>query len=61
MAICPYCQKEICLEYTRGNAKLEVHREVKGVIKKEIMYSCPHCRTILGFGSYVGGLFTGRP
>jgi hypothetical protein len=39
----------------------EVEREVLGVIKKEIMYSCPHCDSILGFGFFFGGLLTGRP
>ena len=39
----------------------EVHKEVSGVVKKEIMYSCPHCEAILGFGFFVGGLLTGRP
>jgi len=38
-----------------------VHREVEGLIKKEIMYSCPHCGSILGFGFFFGGLLTGRP
>ena len=34
---------------------------VSGVIKKEIMYSCPHCDSILGFGFFLGGLLTHRP
>ena len=38
-----------------------VHRETEGFIKKEIMYSCPHCDSILGFGFFLGGLLTGRP
>ena len=39
----------------------EVHKELVGFIKKEIMYSCPHCESILGFGFFLGGLATGRP
>jgi hypothetical protein len=38
-----------------------VNREVKGRLKKEVMYSCPHCNAILGFGFFFGGLLTGRP
>jgi len=38
-----------------------VHREVSGLVKKEIMYSCPHCDSILGFGLFLGGLLTDRP
>jgi hypothetical protein len=39
----------------------EVHKDVVGVVKKEIMYSCPHCECVLGFGFFIGGLLTGRP
>ncbi len=39
----------------------EIHKDVEGIVKKEIMYSCPHCDSILGFGFFFGGLFTGRP
>ena len=38
-----------------------VEREVSGLVKKEIMYSCPHCDSILGFGFFFGGLLTNRP
>ncbi len=40
---CPHCKGEIKLE--------TVQRETKGVgfIKQEIMYSCPHCGSVLGF------------
>jgi len=38
-----------------------IHTEVEGLVKKEIMYSCPHRDSILGFGSFFGGLLTGRP
>jgi len=39
----------------------EVHKEVEGMIKKEVMYSCPHCDRVLGFSFFLGGLATGRP
>lgn len=64
MPKCPYCKQEVTLEKTRRDEMSvgdEVHREVEGVIKKEIMYSCPHCDSILGFGFFFGGLLTGRP
>jgi len=59
MAKCPHCGKLVVLKAKR--AESEVRKEVKGSIKKEIMYSCPHCDKVLGFGSFVGGLLTGRP
>ena len=66
MPKCPYCKQVVTLEKTRRESAdvsvpEEVEREVSGVIKKEIMYSCPHCDSILGFGSFIGGLLTGRP
>jgi len=30
-------------------------------VKKEIMYSCPHCDCVLGFSFFLGGVLTGRP
>ena len=60
MAKCPYCEKAVVLK-TRGSKEHEVRKEVKGAVKKEIMYSCPHCDKVLGFGFYLGGLLTGRP
>lgn len=59
MAKCPYCNKSVTLE--KGNGSTSVQREVRGIIKKEIMYSCPHCDCVLGFGYYIGGLLTGNP
>lgn len=40
---CPHCKGEITLG--------TVNKETKGAgfIKQEIMYSCPHCRSVLGF------------
>ncbi|HKW02410.1 MAG TPA: hypothetical protein VJN96_21480 [Vicinamibacterales bacterium] len=64
MAKCPYCKQTVDLSETkRQSAEVtdEVHRDVKGVVKKEVMYSCPHCDCILGFGFFFGGLLTGRP
>jgi hypothetical protein len=64
MPKCPYCKQQLTLEDTRRDsmpAVEEVHREVEGVVKKEIMYSCPHCDSVLGFGFFIGGLLTGRP
>ena len=63
MPKCPYCRKPVTLEETRRDAleSNEVHKDVSGLVKKEIMYSCPHCDLILGFGFFMGGLFTGRP
>jgi hypothetical protein len=56
-----YCQKPVTIDRTKQADVLEVQREVKGNIKKEVMYSCPHCNAVLGFGSYFGGWLTGRP
>jgi hypothetical protein len=39
----------------------EVHKETTGLVKKEIMYSCPHRDSVLGFGFFFGGVLTGRP
>jgi hypothetical protein len=61
MAKCPYCEKPVVLNAGGADAKNEVRKEVKGAVKKEIMYSCPHCERILGFGFFFGGLITGRP
>ncbi len=61
MARCPYCKQELTLERTNRETVETVHKEVEGVIKKEIMYSCPECESILGFGFFLGGLLTRRP
>ena len=64
MAKCPYCKQVVTLKKAKKESaeSLEtIHKEVKGLIKKEIMYSCPHCDSVLGFGSFFGGLATGRP
>jgi predicted nucleic acid binding AN1-type Zn finger protein len=64
MAKCPYCKQVVTLEKTKRESadfNEEVHKEVSDVVKKEIMYSCPHCESVLGFGFFMGGLLTGRP
>jgi hypothetical protein len=64
MPKCPYCKQSLALEHTKRDTMTpteEVHREVEGFVKKEVMYSCPHCDSILGFGFFIGGLLTGRP
>jgi hypothetical protein len=64
MAKCPQCKETVTLERTRkevANASDDVHKDVVGMVKKEVMYSCPHCDVVLGFGFYIGGLLTGRP
>ena len=64
MAKCPYCKQSLSLNDTKresADVTEEVHRDVAGLVKKEIMYSCPHCDSVLGFGFFFGGLLTGRP
>ena len=64
MPKCPYCKTDVTLEKTKretGTVPETVHKEVSGIVKKEIMYSCPHCDSILGFGFFFGGLLTHRP
>ena len=43
MAKCPHCKQEISLK--------DVNRETigAGFLKQEVMYSCPHCDTVVGF------------
>jgi hypothetical protein len=61
MVTCPYCAKQVLLKARGSDKKNEVCREIKGAVKKEIMYSCPHCDKVLGFGFFFGGVWTGRP
>jgi hypothetical protein len=61
MAKCPFCEKTVVLDGTGAEKRDEVHKEVKGAIRKEIMYSCPHCDRVLGFGYFHGGFWAGRP
>jgi predicted nucleic acid-binding Zn-ribbon protein len=61
MATCPYCGKAVVLDGANSEKDEEVRKEVKGKLKKEVMYYCPHCNRILGFGFFFGGWGTGRP
>jgi uncharacterized protein with PIN domain len=61
MPICPYCNNSVTLESAKKDHHDEVHKEVDGLMKKEVMYSCPHCDKILGFAFFFGGIATGRP
>ena len=61
MAECPYCNKPVVLDGQGEEKKNEILRYKKGLLKKELMYACPHCQKILGFSTYFGGLLTGRP
>ena len=64
MAQCPDCKQLVTLNRAKreiGTASEEVQKEIVGLVKKEIVYSCPHCDAVLGFGSFMGGLLTGRP
>ncbi len=61
MAKCPYCEKPVSISTTGSDKTNEVRKEVKGIIKKEILYSCPHCDRVLGFGFFIGVSLTGRP
>jgi len=61
MPICPHCEKIVTMESTRKDSSDEVQKEVEGLIKKEVMYSCPYCEKVLGFAFFFGGIGTGRP
>ena len=61
MAKCPYCEGEVTLESAQRQGVEEVDKEVHGILKKEVMYSCPHCDKVLGFAFFVGGMVTSRP
>jgi phage terminase large subunit GpA-like protein len=61
MPLCPHCEKAVTLESTKKDSRDEVKKEVEGFIKREVMYSCPHCDKVLGFAFFFGGRATGRP
>ncbi len=61
MPKCPHCKEAITLDSARKDSADEVQKDVEGTVKKEIMYSCPHCDCVLGFAFFLGGLLTGRP
>ena len=59
MARCPHCKQPVSLgQPSQGTP---VRKVIIGLIKKEVMYSCPHCDKVLGFGFFLGGMITGRP
>ena len=61
MPKCPHCKGTVSLESATKDERDEVQRDAAGVLKKEVMYSCPHCECVLGFAFFIGGLATGRP
>lgn len=61
MPKCPYCENQVTLDSTKKDHRDEVVKEVEGVIKKEVMYSCPHCDKVLGFAFFLGGMLLNRP
>ncbi len=61
MATCPDCENAGTLDDPRKEGAEEVRKDVEGFVKKEVMYSCPHCDKVLGFAFFIGGLATGRP
>ena len=61
MAKCPHCSEKVTLDSARKEIRDEIHKEVEGVLKKEVMYFCPHCDAVLGFAFFLGGMLTRRP
>lgn len=65
MAKCPHCKERVTLESTHKDERTAespaVRKDVSGLLKKEVMYSCPHCDSVLGFAFFFGGLLSDRP
>lgn len=61
MPLCPYCSQVVSLESTKKENRDEIQKEIEGLVKKEVMYTCPHCDKILGFAFFFGGIATRRP
>lgn len=62
MTKCPHCKKPVTLNEKAASSEAQpVRKEVVGKVKKEVMYSCPHCDCVLGFSFFFGGVLTGRP
>ena len=61
MPKCPYCENDVTLESTKKDSHDELLKEVEGLVKKEVMYYCPHCDKVLGFAFFFGGNVMGRP
>lgn len=49
MAKCPYCKKKVDLN------SIKQEKKGVGIFKQEVMYSCPHCESVLGIsrGKYM--------
>ncbi|MFH1836366.1 MAG: hypothetical protein ABH851_09280 [Methanobacteriota archaeon] len=43
MARCPFCESEVSLD------TVKTEKKGAGILKQEILYSCPRCDKILGF------------
>ncbi len=63
MTKCPHCKKPVTLSKkpSHSSEAQPIRKEVIGSVKKEVMYSCPHCECVLGFSFFLGGVLTGRP
>ena len=52
MPKCPHCNQPVTLHKANretGALPERVHKEIVGWMQAEVMYSCPHCDSILGF------------
>ena len=58
MPKCPHCEGNVTLH---AGDKDTLRKEKAGLLKKVVMYSCPHCDKVLGFSFFYGGWATGRP
>ena len=54
MPLCPHCSQQVTPDSATKDSHDEIHKEIEGFIKKEVMYSCPHCDKILGFAYFLG-------
>ena len=50
MAKCPFCKMDVNFN------SIETEKKGVGLLKQEIMYVCPHCKSILGIsrGKWTG-------
>lgn len=53
MARCPYCEKEVTLKERDSSDPSAVRKATRTIwaLRKEVMYSCPHCEKVLGFAT----------
>lgn len=58
MARCPHCQKEVVLRERDSTDPNAVVKDIHTIwwMSREIMYSCPHCGSVLGFSTVRPGL-----